>query len=284
MKILSALFFLVVLSAANIFAQENAAQKIYETEKAFERAAAERGMNQAFLEFSAPDSVCFFPGYPVNCIEYFKAQKPSPAALLWNPTLIDVSSNGAMAYSTGNSIYKPNGKDDSTAYYGEYATVWMRQPDGNYKAVVDLGISHTAPNTETNWTSPADSGRELNERKISAADTSTAFFEMAGKQGLAKAYKTYFAEDVRVLRDGKMPIIGKQAALDEFKKDKSQFFATKRSMFIGAADMAYISNSYLKSERGKTPEYGNFLQVWKFRGGKWQIILDVFLPAPPEKK
>lgn len=275
---------ILLFGLTNLHGQNNL-QKIYDTEKAFEKSVAEKGLNQAFIDFSTTDGICYFSGPPVNCIDYFKAQKPSPAALYWNPTFIDVSSNGALAFSSGNSIYKPKGKDDPAAYYGEYATVWQRQPDGNYKAVLDLGISHGEPNAETKWASPADTGKELNEKKFSAADTSTAFFEMASKQGLSKAYKDYFADDVRLLRDGKMPIIGKQNALAEFKKDKSNFFATKRSVFIGAADMAYISNSYLRSTKGgKLVEEGNFLQIWKLRGGKWQIVFDVFVPKPPEQK
>jgi ketosteroid isomerase-like protein len=275
---------ILLFGLTNLFAQSNL-QKIYDTEKAFEKAVAEKGLNQAFIDFSTTDGVCYFAGPPVNCIEYFKAQKPSPAALYWNPTYIDVSSNGALAYSIGNSVYKPAGKDDPNGYYGEYATVWQRQPDGNYKAVLDMGISHGEPNTETKWTSPADTGKELNEKKFSAADSSTAFFEMAGNQGLSKAYKEYLAEDVRLLRAGKLPIVGRQNALAEFKNDKSNFFATKRSIFIGAADMAYISNSYLRSTRaGKLVENGNFLQVWKLRGGRWQIVFDILLPDAPEKK
>lgn len=275
---------IIVFSLTNIFAQSNL-QKIYDTEKAFEKAVAEKGINQAFVEFSTTDGTCFFPGYPVNCIDYFKKQPASPAALLWNPTFIDVSSNGALAFSTGNSVYKPKGKTDTTAYYGEYATVWQRQPDGSYKAVIDLGISHEQPNAETNWTSPADTGKELNEKKISAADTSTAFFETAAKQGLMKAYKTFFADDVRILREGKMPFIGKQAALAEIKNNKGATNFAKRSVFVGAADMAYVTNTYFVTDKsGKTTEKGNFLQVWKMRGGRWQIVFDAFVPTPPEQK
>jgi len=275
---------LIILGSISVFAQNNL-QKIYDAEKAFEKSAAENGINQAFIEFSTTDGTCFFPGYPVNCIEYFKKRERSPAVLLWNPTFIDVSSNGALGYSTGNSIYKPKGKDDPNSFYGEYATIWQRQPDGNYKAVLDLGISHEQPNTETKWTSPADTGRELNEKKYSAADASTAFFEMSAKQGLSKAYKTYFADDVRLLREGKMPIIGKQNALAEFKNNKSIVNFAKRSIFVGAADMAYTSNSYTITDKsGKQIEKGNFLQVWKLRGNKWQIVFDVFVPVPPEQK
>jgi ketosteroid isomerase-like protein len=275
---------IIIFSYTNIFAQNNL-QKIYDTEKAFEKAAAEKGLNQSFIEYAAPDGTCFFPGYPVNCREYFKTQPPSPAALFWNPTFIDVSSNGAMAYSTGNSIYKPQGKDDKNAFYGEYATVWQKQPDGNYRAVLDLGISHDQANNETKWISPPDTGKELNEKKFSAADASTAFFEMTTKQGLGKAYKSFLAEDARILREGKMPIIGKQNALGEYKNFKSSVNFAKRSIFVGAADMAYISNSYTITDKlGKQLEKGNFLQVWKLRGNKWQIVFDIFVPSPAEKK
>jgi len=278
-----ALLALFLLTFTNIFAQSNA-QKIYDTEKAFEKAVADRGVNRAFIDFSTIDGICLFPGSPVNCIQFFKEQKPSPAALFWNPTFIDVSSNGALGYSLGNSVYKANGKDDLNSSYGEYATVWMRQPDGGYKAVLDLGISHQEQNGETKWTTPADSGKELNERKSSAADTSTAFFEMASKQGLIKAYKNFLADDARFLREGKLPIVGKEAALNEFKKDKSYFFATKRSVFVGAADMAYIANTYLKSDAGgRNAENGYFLQVWKLRNGKWQIVFDIQMPMPEKK-
>ncbi len=275
---------LIIFASLNISAQSNL-QKIYDTEKAFEKAAAEKGINQAFIEFSTSDATCFFPGYPVNCVEYFKSRPASTAALYWNPTFIDVSSNGALAYSTGNSVYKPKGRDDAEAFYGEYATVWQRQPDGSYKSVLDLGISHAEQNAETKWSSPADTGKELNEKRYSAADSSTAFFEMTTKQGLGKAYKTYFADDVRVLRDGKMPIVGKKAALEALKDNRSTIAFAKRSVFVGAADMAYINNTYTATDKsGKVVEKGNFLQVWKLRDKRWQIVFDVFLPAPPEQK
>ena len=275
---------LIIFTTANIFAQ-NEAQKIYDTEKAFEKLIAEKGINQGFIQFLAPDGIIFVPDAS-NGREVWKNRPPSPASLTWNPTFIDVSSNGALAYSTGNGIFKPKGKDDTTAFYSEYATVWQRQPDGRYLAALDMGISHDAPNTETKWTSPDDIGKELNEKKYSAADASTAFFEMATRQGLSRAYKNYFGDDVRLLREGKMPLVGKEAALDEIKKsNKGATSFAKRSVFVGAADMAYITNTYTVTDKtGKTTEKGNFLQVWKLRNNKWQIVLDVFLPTPPEQK
>ena len=281
MKRFLILFLFITICFADIFAQ-NDAQKIYDAEKSFEKAVAEKGLNEAFVEFSAPDGTCFFPGYPVNCREYFKAQPASPVALTWNPVFVDVSSNGAIGYATGNSVYRAKGKDDPNAVYGEYVSVWQRQPDGRYLGVADIGISHEKPtNTGTKWTSPANSGKELNEKKSSAADTSTVFFETAEKQGLQKAYKMFLADDARLYREGKLPVLGKKNALDEFKKDKSNIKFAKRSIFSSAADLAYINNTYtLNDKDGKETAKGNFLQIWKLRGGRWQIVLDVFSLLP----
>jgi ketosteroid isomerase-like protein len=279
-----AVLFLIIFSSLNASAQGDL-RKLYDTEKAFERAAGEKGVRQAFIEFLAPDGIMFRPN-PVNGREFWKNRAETPAALFWNPNFVDVSSNGALGYTTGNSIFRPKGKDDPDAYYGEYVTMWQRQPDGKYLASLDLGISHDKPATiETEWKSPADSGKELNEKKISAADVSRAFFETAMQQSLSKAYKTFLADDARLLREGKQPILGRQNALAQFKNDKSRIFFAKRSVFVGAADMAYISNSYTISDKaGKQIEKGNFLQIWKMRGGKWQIVLDVFVPIPEDKK
>ena len=279
-----AVLFLMILSCAQAFAQRDL-QKLYDTEKAFERAAAEKGVNQAFVEFSAPDGVCFNPNQ-VNCREYWRTRPASPAGLFWNPNFVDVSSNGALGYTTGNSIYRPKGKDDPDAYYGQYVTMWQRQPNGTYLAALDLGISHEKPAAiETEWKSPVDSGKEANEKKISAADVSRAFFEMSAEQNLSKAYKAFLADDVRLLREGKPPILGKQNALAEYKNNTTRIFFAKRSVFVGAADMAYISNSYTVTDKTNKQilEKGNFLQIWKLRAGKWQIVLDAFLPIPEKQ-
>lgn len=263
-----------------VAAQSEEIRKIYQTEKDFERAVAEKGFNEGFIEYMSADGIIFRPN-PVNAREFFKSQPRSAASLTWNPTFIDVSSNGAIGYSIGNGAYQPKGKNDPNIYYSHYVSIWQRQPDGSYKAGLDTGISHEKPEkVESEWKFPNDSAKELNEKKISAADSSTAFFEIAEKQGLQKAYKMFLAEDARLLREGKMPFVGKKDALAALKNDKSKIKFVKRSVFTGAADMAYLTNGYtILDKNGKETEKGNFVQIWKLRDGKWQIVLDIFTPV-----
>src|SRR5688572_18363749 len=130
---------LIVLGLAFSNGAQDSAQKIYETERAFEKMAAEQNIRAGFLEFLTADAVMFFPE-AANARETWRARSVTPAALTWNPILIDVSSNGALGYSIGNSIFRQNGKNDPSGVYGHYLSIWTRQPNGVYRAVLDTGI------------------------------------------------------------------------------------------------------------------------------------------------
>lgn len=259
-------------------AAQSAAQKIYETERAFEKTAAERGIPAAFGEYLAPDGVMFFPE-PANARATYAKRIASAASLAWNPILIDVSSNGVLAYSIGNSMYRPNGKDDPTAYAGHYLSIWMRQRDGEYRAVLDAGIQHQSPGeTASKWRSPANTPFE--EPRPSAADSSTGFFQLAIVDPV-KAYKSYLADDAYLLRDGHQPVIGKKAAGDFLSKEKKRIKFAKRHSFVEAADLAYHYIPYTVADRaGKESERGYIVQVWKLFRTKWRIVVDVLIPIP----
>ena len=77
-----------------------------------------------------------------------------------------------------------------------------------------------------------------------------------------------------------MPILGKEAFLADLKKNKMNVFFNQRSTFFGAADLAYTYNTYTLTRADKSTERGNFVQIWKYRDGKWQIVLDIFNPIP----
>ena len=274
--------FLCVLGASGVSAQLPA-QKIYETERAFEKAVAENGINAGFIEYLTSDGLIFNPDAQKGREAWSKRPK-SPASLTWNPIWIEVSSNGALAYSIGNGVYRPKGKDDTTEYYSHYLSIWSRQPNGEYRAVLDAGINHPKPaSIPTEWRSPAVSG---NEKLVnSAGDHSVPFFSTVESQGAVKAYKSFLADDVFLMREGQLPFVGKAAAMQYLETNKPKIKFSKRKTFIEAGDLAWVNNIYTISDStGKETERGNFIQVWKLRNGKWQIAADMFLPIPPDTK
>ena len=274
---------LIAVSVAEVLAQDPK-QKVYETEKAFEKMVAEKGIRDGFIEFLSPVGIMFMPDI-VNGHEAWKARPASHAALTWNPIWIDVSSNGVLAFSIGNSIYRPNGKDDQTAYYGHYISIWTRQGNGEYRAALDTGINHEKPNSiPTDWKSPAKSSTEKIDRTGSAGDHSALFFSAIEKQGTS-AYSSHLADEAIVMRDGMQPFFGRKPATEYFKKEKSRIVFAKRKSFIEAVDLAYVNSTYkLLDKTGAETEKGNYVQVWKLIGGKWKIAADVFVPLPKPAK
>ena len=271
-------FIAVLVLSSGLASGQDAAQKIFQTEKAFEKMVAERGINAGFIEFMAPDGMIFTPD-AVNAREAWGKRPASPALLTWNPIWIEVSSNGALAYSIGNGVYRAKGREDPDPSYSHYLSIWARQPSGEYRAVMDTGITHDKPaSLPTEWKSPPVTGNTKLEN--SAGDHALYFYSTVEKEGAVKAYKAYLAEDAFLLRNGSFPFIGKKAAVEYMGSIKPSVKFAKRKTFIGAGDLAWVSSLYVITDRsGAEIERGNFIQVWKLRGGKWLIAADVFAPA-----
>jgi ketosteroid isomerase-like protein len=251
-------------------------QKLVDTEHAFANAAAANGTRAAFLEFMADDALIFNPDV-TNAKAFWTARAKSPSLLSWAPNYADISSNGIMGYTTGNWEYRAKGKDDAPGAFGDFITLWLRRPDGKYRWVVDIGVSHDKPekySTEWSTASPAAGKKGADPTR----EAESEFYQLAEKQGLAKAYKGYAAANIRSYREGKLPILGKKASLELVGKDRGKYKFGNRSTTFSAGDLSYNLNTYSKSIDKKEVEKGNFLQIWKFIDGRWQMVLDIFKP------
>jgi len=270
-------FVLILFAIAPVCAQTDL-EKLVGTERAFAKTALDKGTRSAFLEFMSSDAVVFNPDRTV-AKPFWTALTESPAALVWAPNFADISTNGILGYTTGNWEYRAKGRDDAPGAFGNFITVWVRQPSGQYRWVVDIGISHAKSEKFSEDFAQPRAGTG-NPSSVSAAEFATSFYETAAKQGIQKAYSTFADNDVRFFREDEFPASGRGALLDRVKKYKGIFTFPKRSMFFETADMAYTNNSYTFTPENGPVERGNFLQIWKFVNGKWKIVLDIFKPIP----
>jgi ketosteroid isomerase-like protein len=272
---------LILAVSATIAVAQTDFDKLVDTERSFAKTAGDRGSKAAFLEFMAPDAVVFVPDKTTARL-YWQGRPESDAFLLWAPNYADISANGILGYTTGNWEYRPKGKADEPTAFGEFVTVWLRQPSGQFRWVVDIGIGHSSLGKyRTDLTPPPASGPAPG--LTSAAEYANGFFNMAAIQGLKKAYERYAADDVRCFREDLPPGQGKKMLVSLADKSKENVTFAKRSMFFETADLAYVTNTYQTNNNGTTVEKGNSMQVWKFRNGRWQIVLDI-LKKLPEKQ
>jgi ketosteroid isomerase-like protein len=254
-------------------------EKLVSTERSFAKTALDKNTRDAFLEFMSSDAVVFVPDRTV-AKPFWTARPVTTSALVWAPNFGDISSNGILGYTTGNWEFRAKGKTDEPSGFGNFVTVWVRQPSGQYRWVVDIGVTHARPEKYTDEFARTSTTAFTASNIPSAADSANRFYEMASKQGLQKAYSIYADSDVRFFRENEFPAHGRSALIDRIKKDKGVYAFPKRSVFFESADIAYANNSYTFTPENGPIENGNFLEIWKYSDGKWKIVLDIFKPVP----
>ena len=68
----------------------------------------------------------------------------------------------------------------------------------------------------------------------------------------------------------------------EFPPSRFLNFSGNTSKIYG--NMMYVWGVYQLTNKDKTVSKWNFVQIWKHRAGRWQVVLDIFNPIPQEKK
>lgn len=287
------LLLLIGFCCLGVFAQKTAVQtksdlqKLVSTELEFAQTAAEKGTKTAFLSFLDDEGIIFNPT-EANGKLVWKARSESPALLAWNPVWADISSDGSLGYTTGGWEFRPKGKSDQPTAFGEYVTLWKKQKDETYRAVLDIGINHPTNNfSKTTWKSPFDAGS--GRKDIKNGVESSTLTDIFSNKSMANGYFNYLADDAIVLRDKNLPFVGKRAAFMGLEKLENEFPNTSYLTFNGNTskiygNMMYIWGVYQLKHKDESISRWNFMQIWKHRDGKWQIVLDIFNPIPNEKK
>ena len=122
--------------------REELKQEIFQTEKAFEKMATEKGAAEAFAFFADPDGVINRNDSIIRGKKgiqgYYEKRGQTRATVSWTPDFIDVSDDGTLGYTYGRYTWKVRGDSGRlTEFTGIFHTVWKRQPDGTWRYVWD---------------------------------------------------------------------------------------------------------------------------------------------------
>lgn len=109
-------------------------------ELALTRMARDKGQWTAMRESAAPGAVMLVPGLPLARV-WLKQQGAEPATpARWQPHAVSSSCDGSLMVVTG-AWSAADGQ-------GEYASVWERQPRGDYKWLVRTATTEANPPAE----------------------------------------------------------------------------------------------------------------------------------------
>ncbi len=271
-------------------AQPSDLELMVSTERAFAQRAAERGTRDAFLAFMSDESIVFAPG-PVNGKKSWGERPARPGLLSWQPSYADISQAGDMGYDMGPWEFRPKGPGDKPVAFGQFMTIWKKQPDGSFKFALDLGISHpehtSAPtlqysNVKSKATKNA-SASDIEAGRNLIISMEREFASEAASKGALKAYLSLMADEVRLLHEGKFPFIGRRAAEQALQSRAGRLsWQPEKGDVSRSLDLGYTYGGYqLKPAEGQSEESGYYVHVWK-RGpdGRWKLVMEVLNPLP----
>ncbi len=266
-------------------------------EKAFCQAAIKTSVKEAFVAFLADSSIVFRPK-PVNGKRLYNEAPKRPGFLTWRPVYAEMSNGGNFGYTTGPWEFRKETLTEAAVAFGHYVSIWQKQPDNQWKVVLDVGNSyekpaHTLPDTVLTTgekrfaganTLTEDAHKAAQQRLLS---TAMIFSEAAEKDGVSAALRSLSVKDVRLYRDEAFPTQGKDAAVDPaIHTPPRLFYETENAFIADYGDLGYNYGIVYHPQVGQTEraEYGSFLQIWRRQPtGEWKIALDLINAFPPEK-
>jgi ketosteroid isomerase-like protein len=260
-------------------------QALIQAERAFAKKSMETNSRDAFLAFIADDGVLFTPD-PTPGKAVLEKRPVPDFTLDWWPTYSDISRSGDLGWNTGPYVLERNGRP----VYGTFSTVWRKQADGSWRFVADLGATMPDPvkrGGEPGRLDPAKLEKfsapvDPKEAEAALLDTDRTLGE-PGDKPVNEVYGPLLAEDVRLLRQGHAPFIGKEAAVIRLTEEKGRFSSKPvRGGGSRAGDLGYVYGTYERT--GDAPEAGSYMRVWKREpGDTWKLALEVLSPRPPAR-
>lgn len=288
---------LLLLLSIPVFAQPPAnlqadLDAIVAAERAFAQLSVEKGFKESFLAFIADDGVMFRP-MPIKAKASLKERPEPPINLIWGPSHAEISRSGEMGWTTGPSEIRF--KESNDIIYGQFVTVWKKQPDGSWRWVIDTGIGHdkpASPASELPKTGPVGKVPEAGKSPVPKVDTAAETQALlaldrelgqATAKGTSAAYLAHVADDARLMRDGAPPYIGKDAVRAGLEKAPATMTSTPEGGDVSAAgDLGYTYGTAEWKDAGAKVGY---LRIWEKQGDAWKVAVDWVddPPAPPAK-
>jgi hypothetical protein len=109
---------------------------------------------------------------------------------------------------------------------------------------------------------------------------------LSEKKGQADTLSPHLAQDVRLLRSGRLPLVGKVAVTKYLTQQSGTVnWKPEAAAVAGSGELGYtygIMEVRTGSSEQPKIEQSSYLKIWKKSGKKWRIVLDLATPIPPE--
>lgn len=269
----TALIACVLLTAAPTLAATPSPAEIEKAERAFAADGLALGVRDSFLKHMADDAIVFRPG-PVNAKALYEKRPSSKTLKLeWWPQKVVIARSGDLGLSVGPS--QINGKRG-----GYYATIWRKDPDGQWKWIYDGGAeadAASAPDASTPAIQgpTAAKGSKTPADALAAVRTAEDTLAKAANNDAPRGYRAVLASDAWLtgpngtegLKPSDLPTrIAQRPTRMALKMDDGGSSA--------AGDFVWTYGTAGWVGHSDTPVDTHYMHVWQKRPEGWRLIFE----------
>jgi hypothetical protein len=121
---------------------------------------------------------------------------------------------------------------------------------------------------------PASATPEIVGTEASLLQADREFARLAGTRSLRAAFEQNLADDARVYRNSQEPAQGKTAALALIgAAPQTETWTPARAHTARSGELGYTWGTHQGAAQG------NYLRIWRLRGSRWIIVLDITTTA-----
>jgi ketosteroid isomerase-like protein len=263
-------FWIALSSALQAYAQKNI-EGLINAEKSFAAYSVSHGTKEAFLKYLDSTGVVFEKGQPVNGVDSWIKKEKTAGILNWHPQFAEIAASNDLGYTTGPWTFQPQTVQDSVVAKGQFTTVWHTDKNGEWKFLVDLGVSNI-PSIDSS------EAKQIQAAKIPAAPidlrslvkTEEAFIS-ANKKSTAAAYKQFLSQQSILNRHRNLPATAgseQQKAIEATPQHIQ--YTILHSGIATSGDLGFVYGAAQLNEKTE-----NYLRIWRREKEGWKIALEV---------
>lgn len=254
-------------------------QEVVKAELAFAQHAQDHSVRKAFIQYADSQGVVFLGGQVRNAIKSFSAMSEIPVTLLWRPSFSAMAKSGDFGFTTGpfTAQYHAPAKDTNTIEAGQYSTIWLRNKEGQWKFLVDIGIHYPSSLydklelkqvSSTRMTPSAAASAITQVMDTNALAPERYFIKKYHAEGI-KAYKDITIYETWFNTDGHQPVTNIEDVERSLTHipDSLQFKPIAAGM-SSSRDMAYVYGTVTNKDKKD-----HYLRVWVHTADGWKLLL-----------
>lgn len=262
------LFFLPVCLVA-----QSVATEVLNAEKSFAAYSVQHGTKAAFLQFADSSGLVFERGKPVKAVDAWRKREDRPGVLNWYPVYGWQAQSGELGFTTGPWTFQPKTTSDSIVARGQYNTVWHKTANGEWKFLLDIGISNTPdfaaktvsfPEAVISFTPGTMATLQEAETRLAQSPTTPD----ARIKGYTNAVSRY---GFLLNRNGRLPTT--------VVADIGGLVASMPTAIVYQQEGAGISQSgdlgYVYGITTINAKSDSYLRIWRREGKDWKLVLEV---------